>query len=49
LRALTLAEARGCGHALLINGSPSCGSGFIYDCAFKGTRHTGSGMKAALL
>jgi uncharacterized protein YbbK (DUF523 family) len=49
LRALTLAEARGCGHALLINGSPSCGSGFIYDCAFKGTRYAGSGMKAAFI
>jgi uncharacterized protein YbbK (DUF523 family) len=33
----------------LIDGSPSCGSGFIYDGAFAGRRHVGAGVTAALL
>ena len=47
--ALALARAHGCGFALLIDGSPSCGSGFIHDGAFKGKRHAGAGVTAALL
>lgn len=47
--ALALATASGCTHALLIDGSPSCGSGFIYDGAFAGIRHAGNGVTAARL
>lgn len=47
--ALTLARETGCRYALLIDGSPSCGSGFIYDGAFSGGRHKGRGVTAALL
>ncbi len=47
--ALALAEETGCRYALLIDGSPSCGSGFIYDGSFSGTRNTGHGVTAALL
>ncbi len=36
-------------HALLIDGSPSCGSGFIYDDSFSGERFAGEGVTAALL
>ena len=35
--------------ALLIDGSPSCGSGFIHDGGFGGRRHAGAGVTAALL
>lgn len=48
-RALELAQANACTHALLIDGSPSCGSGFIYDGSFAGRRHAGNGVTAALL
>lgn len=47
--ALALAQMHGCGFALLIDGSPSCGSGFIYDGHFAGRRHIGAGVTAALL
>lgn len=47
--ALALARAENCRFALLIDGSPSCGSGFIYDGTFSGTRHAGNGVVAALL
>ena len=47
--ALALARETGCRYALLIDGSPSCGSGFIYDGAFSGDRHVGHGVTAALL
>ena len=47
--ALRLARAHDCRFALLIDGSPSCGSGFIYDGTFSGARRTGSGVVAALL
>lgn len=47
--ALTLARATGCTYALLIDGSPSCGSGFIYDGAFAGRKHAGNGVTAARL
>ncbi len=48
-RALALAEAQGCTHALLIDGSPSCGSLAIYDGAFAGRKHAGNGVTAAVL
>lgn len=47
--ALTLARDQGCRFALLTDGSPSCGSSFIYDGSFSGTRHDGEGVTAALL
>ncbi|EJK78203.1 DUF523 domain-containing protein [Rhizobium rhizogenes] len=47
--ALTLAKETGCRYALLIDGSPSCGSGFTYDGTFSGGRHPGDGVTAALL
>ena len=47
--ALDVARRNGCRHALLIDGSPSCGSGFIYDGSFSGARHAGTGVTAALL
>lgn len=47
--ALEFAQAYGCTHALLIDGSPSCGSGFIYDGSFAGRKQVGNGVTAALL
>ncbi|MDQ0319379.1 uncharacterized protein YbbK (DUF523 family) [Pararhizobium capsulatum DSM 1112] len=47
--ALDLARETGCRYALLIDGSPSCGSGFIYDGSFSGSRRKGEGVTAALL
>lgn len=47
--ALALARAEACTHALLIDGSPSCGSVFIYDGSFSGQKHAGNGVTAALL
>ena len=47
--ALALAVETGCSYALLIDGSPSCGSGFIYDGSFSGQRRPGQGVTAALL
>ncbi|MBA8899605.1 DUF523 domain-containing protein [Phyllobacterium sp. P30BS-XVII] len=47
--ALALARANDCRFALLIDGSPSCGSGFIYDGNFAGKKHPGTGVTAALL
>jgi len=47
--ALSLARETGCRFALLIDGSPSCGSGFVYDGSFTGIRHAGQGVAAALL
>ncbi len=48
-KAVDFARANGCAYALLIDGSPSCGSGFIYDGSFSGVRHPGLGVTAALL
>lgn len=48
-RALALAREHGCRFALLIDGSPSCGSGLIYDGAFAGRKHAGAGVTVALL
>jgi uncharacterized protein YbbK (DUF523 family) len=47
--ALSFAQERGCRHALLIDGSPSCGSSMIYDGDFAGRKHAGKGVTAALL
>jgi len=47
--ALALAIETGCGYALLIDGSPSCGSGFIHDGSFSGRRRPGEGVTSALL
>ncbi|MCO8626444.1 DUF523 domain-containing protein [Burkholderia multivorans] len=47
--ALRQATAHGCRYALLADGSPSCGSSFIYDGTFSGNRHAGAGVTTALL
>ena len=47
--ALALAHAHDCRFAILADGSPSCGSSFIYDGSFTGRRHAGAGITAALL
>lgn len=47
--ALALARETKCRFALLIDGSPSCGSGFVYDGSFSGERVPGEGVTAALL
>lgn len=48
-KAVAFAREQGCDMALLIDGSPSCGSDFIYDGSFSGTRHPGFGVTAALM
>jgi Uncharacterized conserved protein len=48
-QAVAFAREKGCRFALLIDGSPSCGSGFIYDGSFSGQRHAGFGVTAALM
>lgn len=48
-KAVAFAREQGCAVALLIDGSPSCGSGFIHDGSFSGTRHPGFGVTAALM
>ena len=47
--ALDVARENGCRYALLIDGSPSCGSGFVYDGSFSGRKHAGQGVTAAFL
>ena len=47
--ALRAALESGCDAALLTDGSPTCGSQFIYDGTFSGQRKPGSGVAAALL
>ncbi|WP_322028407.1 DUF523 domain-containing protein [Paraburkholderia sp. J76] len=47
--ALELALAHDCRFALLVDGSPSCGSRAIYDGSFTGHKHAGAGVTAALL
>ncbi|MEA3535741.1 DUF523 domain-containing protein [Rhizobium sp. CC-YZS058] len=47
--ALAEAQRSGCRFALLIDGSPSCGSTRIYDGQFAGLRRSGEGVTAALL
>ena len=48
-KALAFAKDNGCGYALLIDGSPSCGSVAVYDGSFSGRKHAGNGVTAALL
>ncbi|MDQ0422677.1 uncharacterized protein YbbK (DUF523 family) [Peteryoungia aggregata LMG 23059] len=48
-KAVAFANEQNCRFALLIDCSPSCGSGFIYDGSFSGTRHPGFGVTAALM
>ena len=43
------AQEEGCTAALLTDGSPTCGSQFIYDGTFNGRRKPGAGVAAALL
>ena len=47
--ALSAARQSDCRLALLIDGSPSCGSRMIYDGEFAGRKHAGNGVTAALL
>lgn len=49
LLALQLCQAQGIRFALLKEGSPSCGSGRIYDGRFEGTSMAGEGKTTALL
>jgi len=44
-----LAVANDCRFALLMDGSPSCGSGFIHDGGFANRTHPGVGVTTALL
>lgn len=48
-KALAFAKDHGCAYALLIDGSPSCGSLAIYDGSFSGRKQAGNGVAAALL
>ncbi|MTH46826.1 DUF523 domain-containing protein [Intestinirhabdus alba] len=47
--ALRAARENGCIAALLTDGSPTCGSRFIYNGSFSGQRRSGAGVAAALL
>ena len=47
--ALQTAKDEGCRFAILTDGSPSCGSTFIYDGTFEGARTAGRGVVTALL
>lgn len=46
---LALAQQNNCKYALLIDGSPSCGSNYIYDGSFSSQKHAGIGVTTALL
>jgi uncharacterized protein YbbK (DUF523 family) len=46
---LELARANGVRLAILKDGSPSCGSTYIYDGTFRGQRGPGQGVTAAML
>jgi uncharacterized protein YbbK (DUF523 family) len=48
-KALAFARDNHCDYALLIDGSPSCGSAMIYDGSFSGRKQAGHGVTAALL
>ena len=43
------AKRHGCRHAVLTDGSPSCGSTFVYDGSFTGLRKPGIGTTTAAL
>ncbi|MBW7981161.1 DUF523 domain-containing protein [Enterobacillus tribolii] len=47
--ALRTAQESGCTAALLTDGSPTCGSRYIYDGSFSGQRKPGMGVAASLL
>lgn len=47
--ALRAAQESGCSAALLTDGSPTCGSEFIYDGSFRGIHKAGRGVAASLL
>jgi uncharacterized protein YbbK (DUF523 family) len=46
---LALARSSACSFALLVDGSPSCGSRFIHDGGFAGRKQAGAGVTTALL
>ena len=46
--ALKAAKLADCRHAILMDGSPSCGSGFVYSGRFDGETLDGLGVTAAL-
>jgi uncharacterized protein YbbK (DUF523 family) len=46
---LALAQQHACRHAVLTDGSPSCGTSYIYAGQFDGRRTAGMGVTAALL
>lgn len=48
-RALAAAQGGGARLAILNDGSPSCGSTYIHDGSFSGTRRAGRGVTASLL
>ncbi|WP_206539987.1 DUF523 domain-containing protein [Ruegeria sp. ANG-R] len=48
-KTVALARQHGCSHAVLTDGSPSCGSSFIYDGTFSGTGVPGMGTTATAL
>lgn len=48
-QALEVARRDGIGVAVLKEGSPSCGSSYVYDGSFSGVRVPGQGVTAALL
>ena len=47
--AVILAKTHGCRHAVLTDGSPSCGSSFIYDGSFSRVKLKGVGTTTAAL
>ena len=48
-KALEVARSEGIKTAILKDGSPSCGSSYIYDGTFSGKRRAGKGITASLL
>ena len=48
-RTMEYAVDQGCVAAVLTDGSPSCGSTYVYDGSFSGTTHPGMGVVAQLL
>ena len=46
---VSLAIRHGCRHAILTDGSPSCGSTYVYDGTFSGRRISGDGTTTAAL
>lgn len=47
--ALAAARNSDCTHAILTDGSPSCGSGFVYSGNFDGVKRRGLGVTAEIL